>query len=101
VLFIAQVYGGHLGLGEQAMLMVLSVLAAVAVAGIPGGSLPMVVGLLVQFGLPAEGIALILGTERILDMVRTTLNVSADVVTAAIVDDQLGRNKQPEAGPAG
>src|SRR5205085_3866415 len=86
VLFIAQVYGVPLGIGQQITLLILSVLSAVAVAGIPGASLPLIVGLLVNFQIPAEGIALIIGIDRILDMARTTLNVAADVVTAVIVD---------------
>ncbi len=89
VLFVAQVYGIDLSLGQQITLLLLAVLSAVAVAGIPGGSLPLIVGLLINFGLPAEGIALILGTDRLLDMARTVLNVSADVVTACIVDERI------------
>ena len=89
VLFIAQVYGVDLSLGQQATLLVLAVMSAVAVAGIPGASLPLIVGLLVNFNVPPEGIALILGTDRILDMARTAVNVTADVVTAVIVDDQV------------
>ena len=59
--------------------------------GVPGASLPLIVGLLNNFGLPAEGIALILGAERLLDMARTVLNVAADVVTACIVDEQMNK----------
>ncbi len=92
VLFIAQVYGIPLGLGQQVTLLLLAVLSAVAVAGIPGGSLPLIIGLLINFGLPAEGIALILGTDRLLDMARTTLNVAADVVTACIVDERMDKS---------
>jgi DAACS family dicarboxylate/amino acid:cation (Na+ or H+) symporter len=90
VLFIAQVYGVPLGVGQQVLLLLLTVLSAVAVAGIPGASLPLIVGLLANFNIPAEGIALVLGVDRILDMCRTTLNVAADVVTAVIVDEQTG-----------
>jgi DAACS family dicarboxylate/amino acid:cation (Na+ or H+) symporter len=89
VLFIAQVYGIDLSLGQQVTLLSLAVLSAVAVAGIPGGSLPLIVGLLATFGIPPEGIALILGTDRLLDMARTVLNVAADVVTACIVDERV------------
>jgi DAACS family dicarboxylate/amino acid:cation (Na+ or H+) symporter len=96
VLFVAQVYGIDLGLGQQITLLLLAVLSAVAVAGIPGGSLPLIVGLLINFGLPAEGIALILGTDRLLDMARTVLNVSADVVTACIVDERLASGPEEE-----
>ena len=88
VLFVAQIFGVDLSLGQQATLVVVSVLSAVAVAGIPGGSLPVVAGLLITFGLPPEGIGIVLGVDRILDMARTTLNVGADLVTAAIVDEQ-------------
>lgn len=88
VLFVAQVFGVDLTLGQQLTLVILSVLSAVAVAGIPGGSLPVVAGLLITFGLPPEGIGIVLGVDRILDMARTTLNVGADLVTAAIVDEQ-------------
>jgi DAACS family dicarboxylate/amino acid:cation (Na+ or H+) symporter len=90
VLFVAQVYGVPLSLASQVILLLLAVLSAVAVAGIPGASLPLIVGLLANFNLPAEGIALILGVDRVLDMARTVLNVAADVVTACIVDEQLG-----------
>jgi len=91
VLFVAQVYGIDLAVSQQLMLILLAVLSAVAVAGIPGGSLPLLVGLLVNFGLPAEGIAMILGVDRVLDMARTVVNVGADVVTACIVDESVGR----------
>jgi DAACS family dicarboxylate/amino acid:cation (Na+ or H+) symporter len=87
VLFVAQVYGIELSLAQQVVLLLLAVLSAVAVAGIPGGALPLIVGLMTTFGIPAEGIALVLGVDRILDMVRTTLNVAADLVTACIVDE--------------
>jgi Na+/H+-dicarboxylate symporter len=86
VLFVAQVFGVHLGLIEQVTLVFLSVLSAVAVAAIPGGSLPLIAGLLVAFGVPPEGIGIILGVDRILDMTRTMTNVGADMVTTAVVD---------------
>jgi Na+/H+-dicarboxylate symporter len=86
VLFVAQVFGVHLDFMQQITLVFLSVLSAVAVASIPGGSLPLIAGLLVAFGLPPEGIGIILGVDRILDMMRTMTNVGADMVTAAVVD---------------
>jgi len=89
VLFVAQVYGIPLSLGSQTTLLLLAVLSAVAVASIPGASLPLIVGLLANFGLPPDGIALILGVDRLLDMARTVLNVTADVVTACIVDERV------------
>jgi DAACS family dicarboxylate/amino acid:cation (Na+ or H+) symporter len=89
VLFVAQAFGVELTLSHQAILMLLSVLSAVAVAGIPGGSLPMIAGLLATFGIPPEGIGIIIGVDRILDMMRTTVNVGSDIVTATVVDHQL------------
>jgi len=86
VLFIAQVFGVELDLAQQVTLVFLAVLSAVAVASIPGGSLPLIAGLLVAFGIPPEGIGIILGVDRLLDMTRTMVNVGADLVTAAIVD---------------
>jgi DAACS family dicarboxylate/amino acid:cation (Na+ or H+) symporter len=86
VLFVAQVFGVHLDLAQQLTLVFLSVLSAVAVAAIPGGSLPLIAGLLVAFGIPPEGIGIILGVDRILDMTRTATNVGADLVTTAVVD---------------
>jgi DAACS family dicarboxylate/amino acid:cation (Na+ or H+) symporter len=90
VLFVAQVFGVHLDLAQQLTLVLLSVLSAVAVASIPGGSLPLIAGLLVAFGIPPEGIGIILGVDRILDMTRTMTNVGADLVTAAIVEERSG-----------
>ena len=91
VLFVAQVFGVDLSLGQQMTLLLLSVLSAVAVAGIPGGSLPLIAGLLTTFGIPAEGIGIVLGADRILDMTRTMVNVGSDVVTTIVVDSQVER----------
>ena len=86
VLFVAQVFGVPLDLGQQVTLLLLAVLGAVAVAGIPGGSLPIIAGLLITFGIPPEGIGIVLGADRLLDMTRTMVNVGADLVTTAVVD---------------
>jgi len=91
VLFVAQVFGVHLDIAQQLTLVFLSVLSAVAVASIPGGSLPLIAGLLVAFGIPPEGIGIILGVDRLLDMTRTMTNVGADLVTAAIVEERSSR----------
>jgi DAACS family dicarboxylate/amino acid:cation (Na+ or H+) symporter len=97
VLFVAQVFGVDLTLAQQGTLLLLSVISAVAVAGIPGGSLPLIAGLLITFGIPPEGIGIILGADRILDMARTTTNVGCDVVTAVIVDEQIDRAEAAKA----
>jgi DAACS family dicarboxylate/amino acid:cation (Na+ or H+) symporter len=86
VLFVAQVFGIELTLLHQVTLLFLAVLSAVAVAAIPGGSLPLIAGLLAAFGVPPDGIGIILGVDRILDMTRTMVNVGSDVVTTTVVD---------------
>jgi DAACS family dicarboxylate/amino acid:cation (Na+ or H+) symporter len=86
VLFLAQVYGIDLTLGAQVTVVLISILAGVGTAGIPGGSLPPMMILLQTVGIPAEGIGLIIGVDRFLDMARTTINVSGDLVLAACVD---------------
>lgn len=85
VLFLAQVYGIDLSIAQQIQVVLMSILAGIGTAGIPGGSLPMIMILLQQVGIPAEGMGLILGVDRFLDMCRTTLNVSGDLVIAALV----------------
>jgi DAACS family dicarboxylate/amino acid:cation (Na+ or H+) symporter len=97
VLFVAQVFGVHLDLAQQATLVFLAVLSAVAVAAIPGGALPLIAGLLGAFGIPPEGIGIVLGVDRILDMTRTMVNVGSDLVTTAVVD----ATQAPAPVPAG
>ena len=74
VLFLAQVFHVELGLGQQVAVVLMSILAGVGTAGVPGGSLPMIVVVMQSVGVPGEGIALILGVDRILDMCRTLLH---------------------------
>jgi dicarboxylate/amino acid:cation (Na+ or H+) symporter, DAACS family len=90
VLFLAQVFGLGLSLGQQVAVVVMSVITAVGAAGVPGGSIPLLVGVLAMFGVPAEGIAIVLGVDRILDMSRTTVNVLGDVCAAAWVAKSEG-----------
>jgi DAACS family dicarboxylate/amino acid:cation (Na+ or H+) symporter len=71
VLFLAQVYGIDLTLTQQIKVVFMSILAGVGTAGVPGGSLPLIAILLQSLGIPAEGIGLILGVDRFLDMCRT------------------------------
>lgn len=86
ILFIAQVFGVSLTLGQQIIVVLMSVVTAIGVAGIPGGSIPLLMMVLAMVGLPVEGIAIVLGVDRLLDMCRTTVNVAGDMVTATIVD---------------
>lgn len=85
VLFLAQVFGVHLTLGSQLIVVLMAVVTAIGTAGVPGGSIPLLMMVLAMVGVPMEGIAIVLGVDRILDMCRTTLNVTGDLVTAAIV----------------
>lgn len=85
VLFLAQFFGIDLSIGQQVMVMLVCVLGGIGTAGVPAGSLPVVAMILVMVGVPAEGIGLILGVDRFLDMCRTTLNVTGDLVAATVV----------------
>lgn len=85
VLFLAQVFGVSLSIGTQIFVIVLSVITAVGAAGVPGGSLPLLMVVLATVGVPPEAIAVILGVDRILDMSRTTLNVVGDMSATVYV----------------
>jgi len=85
VLFLAQFYGVDLDLRAQLLVVLMSILAGVGTAGVPGGSLPLIVPVLVTVGIPAEGIGIIFGVDRLLDMCRTVLNVTGDIVAAVVV----------------
>ena len=98
VLFLAQVYALDLTVGQQVRVMLMSVVAGIGTAGVPGGSLPMVMIVAQSVGVPAEGMALILGVDRFLDMCRTAVNVSGDLVIAALVGRQA-KGDQQAAGP--
>ncbi len=97
VLFLAQFFGIELSLGAQISVVLMSILAGVGTAGVPGGSLPMVAALLFSVGVPPEGLGIILGLDRLLDMCRTTLNVTGDVVAAAYIARSEGHALTPAA----
>jgi DAACS family dicarboxylate/amino acid:cation (Na+ or H+) symporter len=86
VLFLAQFYGIDLSISQQLLVVFLSILAGVGTAGVPGGSLPLVIMVLMTVGIPAESIGIILGVDRILDMSRTVVNVTGDIVLAGWID---------------
>jgi len=83
--FIAQVYGIELSLSQYATIILTAVLASIGTAGVPGVGLIMLIMVLEQLGLPVAGIALIIGIDRLLDMSRTVVNVTGDVVVSCIV----------------
>jgi DAACS family dicarboxylate/amino acid:cation (Na+ or H+) symporter len=85
VLFLAQFYGIHLAVAPQITVVLICILGGIGTAGVPAGSIPVVVMILGLVGVPAEGIGMILGVDRFLDMCRTTLNVTGDLAAAVVV----------------
>jgi len=85
-LFFAQSYGLELGMHEYLMIIATSTLGSIGAAGIPSGSLIFMGMVLSSIGLPIEGIALIAGVDRILDMFRTTINITGDAAITLIID---------------
>jgi Na+/H+-dicarboxylate symporter len=90
VLFLAQFFGVDLTLGDQLFVMLLCILAGIGTAGVPGGTLPVIALILAGVGVPPEGIGLILGVDRFLDMCRTTVNVVGDLVAATVISAKSG-----------
>lgn len=85
VLFLAQLAGVDLNLGQQLMVVYLAILGGIGTAGVPSGSIPFIIGILALIGVNPALIAIILGVDRILDMCRTTLNVVGDITAATFV----------------
>jgi DAACS family dicarboxylate/amino acid:cation (Na+ or H+) symporter len=85
VLFLAQFYGVELQVGQQIMVVLICILGGVGTAGVPAGSIPVIAMILGMVGVPVEGIGMILGVDRFLDMCRTTLNVTGDLAAAVVV----------------
>jgi dicarboxylate/amino acid:cation (Na+ or H+) symporter, DAACS family len=85
VLFLAQFFGVHLTIAQQISVCFICVLGGIGTAGVPAGSIPVVVMILGMVGIPPEGIGMILGVDRFLDMCRTTLNVTGDLAAAVVV----------------
>lgn len=100
VLFLAQFFGVDLTMRQQIQVVLMSILAGIGTAGVPGGSLPLIVLLLQSVGIPGEGIGVILGVDRILDMCRTTVNVTGDVVCATYVARSEGHALDTVIEPA-
>ncbi len=101
--FIANAYGVELGIAGYLTVILMSVLASIGTAGVPGVGLIMLSMVFVQVGLPVEGIGLILGVDRLLDMVRTAVNVSGDATVSVIVAKSEGKfdkeiYNDPDAG---
>jgi Na+/H+-dicarboxylate symporter len=89
--FIANAYGIELGMSGYLTVIMMSVLASIGTAGVPGVGLIMLSMVFTQVGLPVEGIGLILGVDRLLDMIRTAVNVSGDAAVSVIVAKSEGK----------
>jgi DAACS family dicarboxylate/amino acid:cation (Na+ or H+) symporter len=85
VLFLAQFFGVELTIVQQIMVLIVCILGGIGTAGVPAGSLPVVALILGMVGVPPEGIGLVLGVDRFLDMCRTTLNVTGDLTAATVI----------------
>jgi DAACS family dicarboxylate/amino acid:cation (Na+ or H+) symporter len=85
VLFLAQFYGVELSIAQQVTVLFICILGGIGTAGVPAGSIPVVAMILGQVSIPVEGIGIILGVDRFLDMCRTTLNVTGDLAAAVVV----------------
>ena len=92
VLFLAQFFGVDLSITQQITVLFVCILGGIGAAGVPGGSLPVIVMILAMFKIPPEGIGLILGVDRLLDMCRTTVNVTGDMVGSVLI----GKNEPQE-----
>jgi DAACS family dicarboxylate/amino acid:cation (Na+ or H+) symporter len=99
VLFIAQFYGVHLTLEQQVLVVSLAVLGGVGTAGVPSGSIPILAAILALVNVPVEGIGLVLGVDRLLDMCRTVVNVSGDLAAAVVVSRGERPALEARAGP--
>lgn len=95
--FIAQVYGIDLSIGQQLTIVLMATLASIGAAGVPGVGIITLAMVLETLGLPLEGIALILGVDRFLDMARTTVNVTGDSAVAVVVARSEGMLNPPDA----
>ncbi len=99
VLFLAQVFGIDLSIPTQLIVVLMSIITAIGAAGVPGGSIPLLVMVIEMVGIPGAGIALILGVDRILDMARTVPNVTGDLLTSIVVARSEGLPLVPATAP--
>ncbi len=96
--FISQVYAIDLGFSDITIIILTATLASIGTAGVPGVGLVMLAMVLNQIGLPVEGIALIIGVDRLLDMMRTSLNITGDAACAYIISEKDKRKEAKNTG---
>lgn len=84
-IFVGEIYGIPLNFTQQITIVIMGILASVGTMGVPGAGMIMISIVFLQVGLPLEGVALVAGVDRILDMARTTLNVMGDATGALVV----------------
>ncbi|VAW39866.1 Proton/glutamate symporter @ Sodium/glutamate symporter, partial [hydrothermal vent metagenome] len=101
--FIAQAYGIDLTLAQLGTVILMATMASIGTAGVPGVGLIMLATVLSQVGLPVEGIGIIIGVDRLLDMTRTAVNVTGDCAVTCIVAKSEGKLNEdifndPDAG---
>ncbi len=99
VIFLAQFFGIDLTLTQQISVMLVCILGGIGTAGVPAGSLPVIALILASVGVPPEGIGLVLGVDRFLDMCRTVLNVVGDLVAATVVSAGVGSTPAADDPP--
>jgi DAACS family dicarboxylate/amino acid:cation (Na+ or H+) symporter len=100
VLFLAQLAGIDLSLGQQVTVVCLAIVGGIGTAGVPSGSIPFIIGVLITIGVNPALIGIILGVDRILDMCRTTLNVVGDITAATFVARSEGYELLKQHDPA-
>ena len=99
-IFIAQVFGIDLTIGQQCVIIMTAVLSSIGTAGVPGSGMIMLAMVLQSVGLPVEGIALVAGVDRVLDMMRTVVNITGDQSAAVCVDSLEKRKEARQAAKA-
>jgi len=99
-LFVAQVYGVDLSIQQQLMVFLTAVMVSIGTAGIPGASIGLMAIILSSVGLPPEGVGIVIGVDRILDMTRTVVNITGDSVGAVVISRSEGRMTDPASSTA-
>jgi len=95
-IFLAQLFGVEMTLGSHFFLLAIVFITSIGVASVPGGSLPILMSAIVVLGIPPEGMAIIIGVDRLMDMCRTVVNVTGDSLAALFLAKSENINVHPE-----